>query len=95
VYTLPLKMDKAMFAGTTTVAFTFINAIKLIPYYALGQLNPANLKVAAILAVPSILAVFLGVRMVKILPEQLFFKIITWALLAVSLHLIWKGVSGL
>jgi uncharacterized membrane protein YfcA len=95
VYTLPLKMDKAMFAGTTTVAFTFINAIKLIPYYALGQLNAANLKVAAILALPSILAVFLGVRMVKILPEQLFFKIITWALLAVSLHLIWKGVSGL
>jgi uncharacterized protein len=95
VYTLPLKMDKAMFAGTTTVAFTFINAIKLIPYYALGQLNAANLKVAAILAVPSIVAVFLGVKLVRILPEQLFFKIITWALLGVSLHLIWKGFSGL
>jgi uncharacterized membrane protein YfcA len=95
VYTLPLKMDKAMFAGTTTVAFTFINAIKLIPYYALGQLNAANLKVAAILAIPSIVAVFLGVKLVRILPEQLFFKIITWALLGVSLHLIWKGFSGL
>ncbi len=94
VYTLPLKMDKATFAGTATIAFAIINAVKLIPYWALGQLSTANLEVAAVLAVPAALAVFLGVRLVKLLPEKLFFRIVTWALLAVSLRLIWVGAAG-
>lgn len=95
VYTLPLKLDKATFAGTATIAFAYINMVKLIPYYALGQLNIENLKVAAILAVPSALAVFLGVWLVKKLPEKLFFQLVTWALLAISLRLIWQGAASL
>jgi uncharacterized protein len=95
VYVLPLRLEKAVFAGTTTIAFAYVNLIKLIPYYALGQLSVSNLKVAAILAVPASLAVFAGVRLVKIIPEQLFFKLVTWALLAISIKLIWDGVRGL
>jgi uncharacterized protein len=95
VYTLPLKMDKATFAGTATIAFAYINAVKLIPYYALGQFSAENLHVAALLAVPAALAVFLGVRLVKLLPEKLFFRLVTWALLAISLRLIWVGAQGM
>ncbi len=95
VYTMPLKMDKATFAGTATIAFAFINFVKLLPYYALGQLNTDNLKVAAMLAVPASLAVFLGVRLVRLLPEKLFFQMVTWALLAISLRLVWQGAAGL
>ena len=91
VYVLPQKLDKATFAGTTTILFAYVNAIKLIPYYALGQLNPANLKVAAVLLVPAILAVAVGVRLVKIMPEKLFFGLVTWALFAISLKLIHDG----
>jgi uncharacterized protein len=95
VYTLPLGMNKAVFAGTTTIAFAIINLVKLIPYYALGQLNPGNLKVAAVLALPSIIAVFAGVRLVKLMPEKLFFRLVVWALLLISVKLIWDGISGL
>lgn len=95
VFTLPLGMSKAVFAGTATIAFTVINAVKLVPYYALGQLNPANLKMAAILSVPAAIAVFAGVRLVKVMPERLFFRLVTWALLLISLKLIWDGGSGL
>ncbi len=95
VYTLPLGLTKAVFAGTTTIAFAAINAVKLIPYYALGQLNLGNLKVAAVLAVPAVLAVFVGVRLVQVMPERLFFRMVTWALLLISLKLIWDGVRGL
>ena len=91
VYVLPQKLDKATFAGTTTILFAYVNAIKLIPYYALGQLNPANLKVAAVLLVPAILAVAVGVRLVKIMPEKLFFRLVIWALFAISLKLIHDG----
>ncbi|MDX5350382.1 MAG: sulfite exporter TauE/SafE family protein, partial [Paracoccaceae bacterium] len=80
VYTLPLGLTKAVFAGTTTITFAIINAVKLIPYYALGQLNPANLKAAAVLAMPAVIAVFAGVRLVQLMPERLFFRMVVWAL---------------
>jgi uncharacterized membrane protein YfcA len=95
VYTLPLGMPKVVFAGTSTIAFAAINAAKLLPYYALGQLNPGNLQVAALLAIPASLAVFAGVRLVKWLPERLFFRIVTWALLLISIKLLWDGARGL
>jgi uncharacterized protein len=95
VYVLPLKLEKAVFAGTGTIAFAYVNAIKLIPYWHLGQLSPGNLKVAAALAVPAVLAVFAGVRLVRVIPERLFFQIVTWALLAISLRLIWQGWTGM
>ena len=94
VFVLPLKLEKAVFAGTATIAFAYLNAIKLIPYYALGQLNLASLKVGAILAVPASLAVFAGVRLVKIIPEKLFFQLISWMLLVISIKLIWDGLRG-
>ncbi|WP_136645127.1 sulfite exporter TauE/SafE family protein [Tabrizicola sp. YIM 78059] len=95
VYTLPLGLSKAVFAGTTTIAFAVINAVKLMPYYALGQLNIGNLKIAAVLALPSVVAVFAGVRLVRLMPERLFFRLVTWALLMISVKLIWDGVSKL
>ena len=95
VYTLPLGMTKAVFAGTTTIAFAIINAVKLVPYYALGQLNVENLQTAAVLAVPAVVAVFAGVGLVKRMPEKLFFQAVTWALLLISTKLIWDGARGL
>lgn len=94
VYTLPLGMPKAVFAGTSTIAFAYVNAIKLIPYWALGQINLANLEIAVWLAVPASLAVFAGVWLVRVLPERLFFRLVNWSLLALSLKLLWDAASG-
>lgn len=94
VYTLPLKMPKTVYAGTSTIAFAFINAIKLVPYWALGQFSSENLHVAVLLMPIAAAAVFAGVRLVKVLPEKLFFQLITWALLLVSIKLLWDGLAG-
>jgi uncharacterized protein len=94
VYVQPLRLSKAVFAGTNTVLFAYVNAVKLIPYYALGQINLASLKTAAVLALPAVVAVFAGVRLVKVLPEVLFFRLITWALLAISIKLLWDAFDG-
>ncbi len=91
VYVLPLKLDKMVFAGTSTILFAYINAIKLIPYYALGQLSLDNLGIAAALCIPASLAVLAGVRLVRIVPTALFFRVVVWALLAISLRLIWQA----
>lgn len=94
VWTLPLGMKKAVFAGTSTIAFAYVNAIKLVPYYFLGQINLESLQTAVILMPFAAAAVFFGVWAVRRLPEKLFFQIVTWALLVIGLQLIWKGLSG-
>lgn len=95
IYVLPLRLEKVVFAGTVTVAFAYINVIKLIPYYALGQLNVANIKTAAILMIPAAISVYLGVWLIRVMPEKLFFRIIVWALLLLSLKLLYDGLNGL
>ncbi len=94
VYVLPLRLEKLVYAGTNTILFAYLNGIKLVPYWALGQFSPANLKVAALLMPAAAVAVFAGVKLVNVVPEKLFFRIITWSLLAISLTLIWDGLSG-
>lgn len=94
VYVMPLGLPKAVFAGTATIVFAYINAIKLVPYYFLGQLGFDNLRVAAVLVPVAVVAVFAGVRLVRILPEKQFFRLVTWALFAVSVKLIWDGLAG-
>jgi uncharacterized membrane protein YfcA len=91
VFTLPLGMPRAVFAGTSTIAFAVINAVKLLPYWQMGLLSLPNLQVAAMLFLPASLAVFAGVRLVKWLPEKLFFRLVVWALLLISAKLIWDG----
>jgi len=94
IYVLPLGLQKMVYAGTNTLLFAYLNGIKLVPYWALGQFTPGNLKVAVALMPVAAIAVFVGVKLVNRLPERLFFQLITWALLAVSLKLIWGGLAG-
>ncbi len=94
VYTIPLKLPRTVFAGTSTIAFAYINAVKLIPYFFLGQINLASLKVAAFLAIPATLAVFLGVWLVKVMSEKLYYTLIFSALFVLSLKLVWDGLMG-
>ena len=42
---------------------------------------------------PAAIAVFIGVKIIKIIPENVFFKIVTWALLLISLKLIFDGLK--
>ncbi len=94
VYVLPLRLRKEVYAGTTQVLFSYVNLIKLIPYWMLGTVNAGSVKTALVLALPAMIAVWAGVRLVRILPEKLFFQLALWALLLVSLKLIWDGVAG-
>lgn len=93
VYVQPLGLPALTFAGTTTWFFAVVNWVKLIPYAALGQLSLASLAVAAVLIPVALGSVWAGVRIVKVMPQRAFYGFITWALLLVSLRLIWVAVS--
>ncbi|MTH76467.1 sulfite exporter TauE/SafE family protein [Paracoccus aestuariivivens] len=92
VYAQPLRLEPMVFAGTTTIFFAICNAVKLIPYAFLGQLSLHNLSVAAVLMVPGILGVFCGLWILRRLPATVFYKFITWALVVVSIRLIWVAL---
>lgn len=94
IYVLPLKLSKQVFAGTTTIFFAIVNASKLIPYWHLGQLNPGSMQIAALLLLPAVVAVFAGRRLVDLVPTRAFYTIVTWALLVVSVKLIWDAALG-
>ncbi|MEN8839630.1 MAG: sulfite exporter TauE/SafE family protein [Octadecabacter sp.] len=94
VWVLPQKLSKMVFAGTSAVAFAIMNAAKIIPYYHLGQLQADNLRVTMILFVPAIIGVFVAYRLIRVLQERVFYRIVTWMLLAVSIKLIWDGILG-
>ncbi|MFV0387019.1 sulfite exporter TauE/SafE family protein [Paracoccus sp. (in: a-proteobacteria)] len=94
VYIQPLRLSPLIYAGTTTWYFAVVNAVKLLPYAALGQLSLTNLKTAALLVPVALVSVWVGLQLVRIVPQALFYKLITWLLLAVSLRLVWKAVAG-
>ena len=88
IYVQPLRLGKETYAGTNTVFFAVVNAVKLVPYAALGQLGAANLGKAAVMIPIAAASVFAGVWLVRRVPQAFFYRFITWALLAVSLKLI-------
>ena len=92
MYTLPQKMEKMVFAGTSTILFAVVNAVKLVPYWALGQFNPGNLLLAAKLAPVAVIGAFAGYKATAVLPEKLFFRIVEVALAIVSIKLIADAV---
>ena len=94
VYVQPLRLPSFVYAGTTTWFFAVANWVKLVPYWALGQLSLANLKVAAMLTPVALLSVWIGLRLVRIIPQALFYRLITWGLLLVSVRLVWQALAG-
>jgi uncharacterized protein len=88
VYVLPQQLSKTVFAGTTTITFAVINLVKLLPYWQLGQLELANLKISFLLMPIAVAGTFIGVRLVRILPQRAYFLFIHIALFVVSIKLV-------
>ena len=91
-YVLPQKLPKMVFAGTSTIAFTIINAVKLLPYWALGEFNTGNLQLAAMLSPVAIVGAIGGYKATSIIPEKLFYRLVEGALFVVSLKLIYDAL---
>lgn len=94
VWVVPQKLPRMVFAGTSTVAFVIMNILKIVPYYLLGQLQAENFRITLVLFIPAVLAVFIAYRLIRILPERVFYDVVIWMLLFVSIKLIWDGLGA-
>jgi uncharacterized membrane protein YfcA len=95
MYVMPQRLSKLVFAGTSAILFAIINAVKLLPYWALGQLHAENLQIAALLFPIGIAATLIGVRIVQVISEETFYRLVAAGLFAVSLKLSFDSVRAL
>jgi uncharacterized protein len=89
MYVLPQRLDKMTFAGTATIFFAIVNALKLLPYWQLGQLSVGNLELAGLVAPFAVGAVFGGVWLTRRIHDRWFFRVVYLALFLVSVRLVW------
>ncbi len=94
VYVQPLNLDRLAYAGTTTILFAILNAVKLGPYSLNGQVTFQSLETLVYLSPAAILGVFVGKRTVGMVSERTFYSVITWALLVVGLNLVGRALIG-
>jgi uncharacterized membrane protein YfcA len=95
VYAAPLRQEPRLFAGTSVIFFAIVNAIKLVPYFDLGQFDRENLITAAILVPFAIPATLLGVWLVKRFDPRRFYNLIHVTILLVGIYLAAESLAAL
>jgi len=91
-YLLPQKMHKTIYVATFTLAFAIINAVKLIPYYFLGQLAPSYMTISLILLPLAPIGIIIGYYLHKKVSEKIFYNFIYFFLAIGGFKLIYDGI---
>jgi len=94
MYLMPKQLSPVLFAGTAGLFFAMVNAVKLVPYYALGQFNSDNLAYSLILAPLAPLGVKFGHFLVQRSTPSFYYAVINLALVLVGAKLLWDGVTA-
>jgi uncharacterized membrane protein YfcA len=92
VHILPQRMPKLILVGTTTLFFAVINAMKIVPYFALGQFSAKNFATSLMLLPVAVAANFAGIWLVQKTPTGLFYKIAYTLVFVISLALLWRAL---
>jgi uncharacterized membrane protein YfcA len=95
VHVLPQRLPKLTLVGTNVIFFAIVNALKIGPYFALGQFSAINFATSLVLLPIAIAANALGIWLVRVTPVETFYKIAYTLVFSVSVMLLWHGVSGL
>ncbi|WP_428650908.1 sulfite exporter TauE/SafE family protein [Roseibium sp.] len=94
MYMLPLRLAPLMFAGTAVIFFAAVNAIKLVPYFLLGQFDATNLATSVMLFPVALIATLCGVRLVRIVKAETFYGIIYVFMGLIGAKLTYDGFAG-
>lgn len=95
VHVLPQRLPKLTLVGTTVIFFAIVNALKIGPYFALGQFSTVNFATSMLLLPIAIASNALGIWLVRVTPVELFYRIAYAIVFCVSAMLLWQGVTGL
>lgn len=93
-YLLPLKLDRMTFTSTSVYFFGIINLIKLPFFAALGLLSAENLTTSLMLAPIALIGVAIGVWLLRVMNEALFYRVSYILTFLAGLKLIWDGLPS-
>jgi uncharacterized membrane protein YfcA len=93
IYLLPQRLDKTLYVGTTVIFFFVVNYVKLIPYAIIGQFSSENLLTSLVLLPLGPFGVWVGVKLHKVVPEALFYRISYALLFVTGAKLIYDGLG--
>lgn len=95
IYLMPKELSPVLFAGTAGIFFATVNAVKLVPYYALGQFDADNLLYSLVLAPLAPIGVKVGHYLVRRSTPSFYYSVISFALILVGVKLLWDGITGM
>ena len=94
-FVLPQRLEKMIYVGTTVMFFAAANALKVVPYAALGQFSAAGLWTSFALFPLAIASNYLGIWLVRVTPEAIFYQITNVLVFLIGCELTRQGVTGL
>jgi uncharacterized membrane protein YfcA len=95
VFVLPQRLPKMLYVGTTVWFFALVNVMKVAPYFALGTFSTAGVWTSVALFPLAIAANMFGVWLVRITPDELFYRITNWLVFVLGIELTRQGVMDL
>jgi hypothetical protein len=93
VFTLPQRLSKMTFVGTTAIFFAALNIIKIVPYTMLAQFTVKNVATSFVLLPLAVFANLVGIWLIKVVPTAQFFRITYVLLLVLGSVLFCQGVG--
>jgi uncharacterized membrane protein YfcA len=94
-FVLPQRLPKMVYVGTTVMFFATANMMKIVPYFALGQFSTTGLATSFALFPLAIACNFLGIYLVRITPEAMFYQLTNALVLLLGCELTRQGLVEL
>ena len=95
IHILPQRLDKFTMVGTSVIFFAFMNEMKIVPYFVLGQFSARNFATSLALLPLAVAANYFGIWLVRRTPTERFYQIAYLLMLLISLALLWQGWRAL
>jgi len=95
MYLMPMRLERDVLIGTTTLFFAIVNWLKVPAYLALGQFTQTNLTASGLLLPLAVSSTYFGAWAVRRVNEPLFYRIAYVLMVLMGGKLIWDGASSL
>ncbi len=95
MYVLAQKLPKLAFVSTNAIFFATLNWLKVVPYVQLGQFSGKGMATSLVLLPLAIATNQLGFWLVRVTPQQVFYRITLAVMFLISLELVRQGTLEL
>jgi hypothetical protein len=95
MYVLNLKLPKMVFVSTNAIVFAILNWMKVVPYLALGQFSTKGMATSAALLPLAIAANVFGFWVVRVTPQDIFYRITLIVMFLISIELVRSGMTDI